>query len=454
MLVFALLAAQCAPANPPAEAPAAAETTAPESAAEEVATEEPAEAAAAPAGAVVTLRIAWYDDGNEGAVLRDLLDRFQAENPDIEVIIDTIPYASGILETLPIQLAAGEGPDMARVTDLGGLAKYYLDLTPYLSDTAYWEENFGPFLAWLREPGDTSSISGFMTQLTVTGPFINRTLFEQAGVAVPSDTSDSVTWEEWAEAARAVAEATGTPFAMAMDRSGHRFAGPAVSQGAKFFNDEGYPAIDDEGFRTMAQLMVDWHADGTMMPDIWVSSGGSYAAGNEQFINAQFPFYMSGSWQIGQFNEKIGDAFDWSVVPNPCGPVACTGMPGGAALVAMADSEYPEEVARVMEYLAQEDVLAEFYGRTLFIPGHLGLAESGVDFDTDLQLTAGALSGFSSQVPKLDPLAYQLQGYPFNRVMFDTIRDRLTQVFVGELTLDEAIQRMQEDIDAGIAEAQ
>ena len=40
-----------------------------------------------------------------------------------------------------------------------------------------------------------------MTQLTITGPFINRTLFEQAGVAVPSDESDEVTWEEWAEAA-------------------------------------------------------------------------------------------------------------------------------------------------------------------------------------------------------------------------------------------------------------
>ena len=50
-------------------------------------------------------------------------------------------------------------------------------------------------------PGDEEAINGFMTQLTITGPFINRTLFEQAGVQVPSDASDEVTWEEWAEAA-------------------------------------------------------------------------------------------------------------------------------------------------------------------------------------------------------------------------------------------------------------
>ena len=68
------------------------------------------------------------------------------------------------------------------MTDLGGLAKFYLDLSPYLSDTGYWEDNFGPFLNWLRLPEDNASIPGFMTQLTVTGPYVNRTLFEQAGV--------------------------------------------------------------------------------------------------------------------------------------------------------------------------------------------------------------------------------------------------------------------------------
>ena len=49
----------------------------------------------------------------------NLLDRFEAENPDIKVVIDTVPYAQGILESLPLQLEAGEGPDMARVTQLG-----------------------------------------------------------------------------------------------------------------------------------------------------------------------------------------------------------------------------------------------------------------------------------------------------------------------------------------------
>ena len=66
---------------------------------------------------VVELRMTWYTDGNEDVVMRDLLDRFEMENSDIRVVMDNVPYQAGILEALPIQLAAGEGPDMARVTD-------------------------------------------------------------------------------------------------------------------------------------------------------------------------------------------------------------------------------------------------------------------------------------------------------------------------------------------------
>jgi len=401
----------------------------------------------------IELRITWYSDGVEDKVMRDILDKYQAANPGITVKLDVVNYADGIQKILPTQLAAGQGPDMARVTDLGGLSKYYLDISADVKDAKYWEDNMGPFLNWMRPEG-SKMIPGFMTQLTVTGPFINKTLFDQAKVDVPSDKSDKVTWEEWVKAASEVAQKTQTDFALGMDRSGHRLAGPAVSQGAKYFGADGKPSLlKDEGFRKMAELMVQWHKDKVMPPDIWIGASNKYVAGLDLFIGNKIVMYMSGSWQISQLSTKVGDKWDWVAVPNPCGPAACTGMPGGAALVALKTTTHPKEVAALMDYLASEPVLTDFYARTLFIPGHLGIAKKGVEFQTDDPRAKAALKVFANEVTKLDPLAYKLQGYKYNTLLFNANRDRLTQVFTGELTLDEAIQKMQEDIDKGLAAA-
>jgi alpha-1,4-digalacturonate transport system substrate-binding protein len=50
----------------------------------------------------------------------------------------------------------------------------------------------------------------------MTGPYVNKTLFEQAKVALPGP---KATWDEWATAANKVAKATQTKAAMAWDRS-------------------------------------------------------------------------------------------------------------------------------------------------------------------------------------------------------------------------------------------
>ncbi len=160
---------------------------------------------------------------------------------------------------------------------------------------------------------------------------------------------------------------------------------------------------------------------------------------------------MSGSWQVGRFANDIGDAFDWEVIPNPTGAGGSTGMPGGTMMVAFGDTEHPEEVARVMDYLVQDDVMREFTERTLFIPGHIGLGE--LNYQSDSPAAAAALSAFAAQVPNLSDQAYELQygGQAF--AINNPIRDRLTQVITGELTMDEAIERIQQDIDDALATA-
>ena len=396
------------------------------------------------------IRVMCYQDGVECDVVTEQAKRFEAANAGTKVVIDIVPYKT-ILEQLPVQLAAGQGPDIARITDLGGLSKYYQDISAHVKDKAYWEANFGATSPWLRpNPGD-KGIYGFMSQLTMTGPYVNKTLFEQAKVPMPGP---KATWDEWVEAARKVAKANQLPAALAWDRSGHRFAGPAISYGAKIFDAKGELVLDD-GYKTAINKFVGWHKDGAMLKEVWGGAGGStYADSINEFKNARVAMVLSGSWQINRLQKDIGNAFDWVAVPNPCGPAACSGIPGGAAWVALKTTKSPKEVGMFLDFLAQEANYAEFAGKTNNIPAHAGLAKKGVKYPGATAQAQAALGVFGSGVANLAPAAYQFQGYKYNRAMMLPTVARVTQAIVGEMSADEAMVKIAADMADAVKQAQ
>ena len=396
------------------------------------------------------VRVMCYQDGVECTVLAEQAKRFEAANPSTKIIIDVVPYKT-IVEQLPVQLAAGQGPDIARVTDLGGLSKYYMDISAFVKDPKYFEANFGSTLPWLRPSATDKGIYGFMSQLTMTGPYVNKTLFEQAKVALPGP---KATWDEWVAAARAVSKATQTPAALAWDRSGHRFAGPAISYGAKIFDAKGELVLDD-GYKTAVNKFVGWHKDGAMLKEVWGGSGGSsYADSVGEFKNGRVAMVLSGSWQINRLQREVGTAFDWVAVPNPCGSASCTGIPGGAAWVALKTSKTPKEVGAFLDFIAQEPQYAEFTSKTENIPAHAGLAKKGVPYPTASAGARAALGVFSAGVANLAPAAYQFQGYRFNRAIMLPTVTRVTQAIVGEISTDEAVNKIAADMADAVKQAQ
>ena len=395
------------------------------------------------------VRVMWYSDGVESEVIQDLLNRFKEQNPDINVILDNVAYQV-IQEQLPIELEAGRGPDIARVTNIKALADHWLDLTPHIADPAYWQENLGEQFDWMR-PDGSDAIPGFMTQLTLTGGFANKTLFEQAGVEVPgADT----TWDEWVEAAGKVQDSQQLNAAFAIDRSGHRISGPNVSYGANYIAADRSPAPVDGGVKAFAERLVNWTESGRMNKETWVSAAGTtYRAGADDFINAQIAYYYSGSWQIANLSTKIGDAFDWVATGSPCGPAACSGLPGGAALVGIKYTQNPGDVGKVMDYLASEDVVREFTERTLFLPAHKGVIAGEIDFQTDDPNVKDALNAFVKATTQIHPNAGALPAWKWGSAFYGALVTRISQVMAGELSLDDAYARIDEDITSQVAEA-
>ncbi|MBV9537546.1 MAG: hypothetical protein JOY70_01290 [Acidisphaera sp.] len=63
------------------------------------------------------------------------------------------------------------------------------------------------------------------------------------------------------------------------------------------------------------------------------------------------------------------------------------------------------------------------------------------------------LAAFVHAATQLSPVAYQLQGYPYSRSVFNPTVDRLTQVIAGQITLDQAFDRIAQDVADALATA-
>ncbi|MFI5013794.1 MAG: ABC transporter substrate-binding protein [Hyphomicrobiales bacterium] len=395
------------------------------------------------------VRIMWYSDGVEGQVLQDLINRFMKENPDVHVTIDNVAYQT-IQDQLPVQLAAGNGPDLARVTNLKGQSQYWLDLTPYVKDPEFWRKSYGDQADWMR-PDGSNAINGFMTQITLTGGFANKTLFDQAGITIPGPMA---TWDDWVAAAKKVAQSQQVPYAIAVDRSGHRITGPDISYGANYIGKDGLPAPIDQGSKDFISKFVGWNNDGTAEKDVWVSAAGTtYRGAAGDFINGQLVYYYSGSWQIPSFATKIGNNFDWVATGSPCGPAACTGMPGGAGLVAIKSTKNPKDVGRIIDYLASTPIAKEFAERTLFLPANRDVVAQGLDFKTDDPQVKAALNAFVKASSTTAPEALKLAGWKWSDAYFSVLVSRVSQAIAGEMTLDQAYRRIDEDMAQKVRDA-
>ncbi len=392
------------------------------------------------------IRFAYYGDGAEPEVMQGLIDQFMEMHPEVEVVLDVVPYAT-IDQQLPVQVETGEGPDMARITNFGVFNGQLLDMSDMMEDAGYVRANFpAPVLDALGEPG---GVYGFPDGFTVTGPYVNKTLFDQAGVEMPGE---GASWADWTAAATEVADATGVQYAISIDRTGHRFAGPAMSSGATLIDSDSNFTVDTDGFRQFAEQLNNWHVDNVTPSEVWLV-GDSVNSCIDAFKSGELVMCMSGSWQVNGLAADVGDAFDWVVVPNPTGDGGSTGVAGGSAVVAFADTDYPEQVAALMEFLASADAYGQFSAGTLILPAQTEVASNGVDYDSDNEAVLAALAAFTAEIPKLQDQAVQLNVHPYAFAYYRNSANRIGQYLAGELTLDEALEGLQQDIDDAIAEA-
>lgn len=108
----------------------------------------------------------------------------------------------------------------------------------------------------------------------------------------------------------------------------------------------------------------------------------------------------------------------------------------------------------LIEFLIQPENYGAFSANALSLPAQTEVAKTGVKFNTDNPLVLAALSAYTAEVPKLANQAVALNVHPYAFAYYRNSANRIAQYLSGELTLDEMLVNLQQDIDNAIAEAQ
>lgn len=385
-----------------------------------------------------TLSYVYFTDGPDEQATRDLISGFEEEY-DVTVDLEVLPYAD-LVTSVQARLSGGNAPDVVRLTGLTDFRADLLDLRTYLG-----EDYAGEFL-----PGPLTGATGANDELlavpsdaTLNGPFVNTDMFEEAGVELP-DPAEPWTWEEMVDAATEVQEATGSDYAFAMDKSGHRLS-TILSQYGTALVAGNEVALDPEKAEQALSPLVEMMADDRMPRDFWLGSGTRYEGANQIFLAQDTPVYLSGNWQVGQFAANA--EFNWAVAPNPCAD-ECGGFPGGKYMAALAEGPNPALAAEFIRYMNTAESQETFIAAGGFLPTRVDLSEEGVQYpdrQEDMEV-------FLQDLERTPELGYEANAAPAFAGSGTALVDELSRVVAGEKDLGTAMSDLQESTQSLVEE--
>ena len=189
LIILSMVLTACGGGQPAATEPAATEPAATEPAATEPAATEPP--ATEPAASGDKVQIRWFvglGTGTDPAQLpaqEKAVADFNAANPDIELVLEVVPYDSA-RDTLSTQIAAGAGPDIVGPVGWGGSNFFYgqwLDLTPYIESSGFDTSVFDESLVNLYQSEEGQVGLPFLVFPAAT--YYVPSMFDEAGLEYP-----------------------------------------------------------------------------------------------------------------------------------------------------------------------------------------------------------------------------------------------------------------------------
>ncbi len=339
-----------------------------------------------------------YDFGTRIDAMEQLIERFNAENPDVIVTQETFPY-DAYEQRVAAATAAGQGPEVVQLF-YGWVAAWqragYIEPLPQEHvDHAWIEDYFIPMVQSVKIEGE---YYGLPTAVRALALFYNKDMFAEAGL---DPDAPPQTWDEFVEVAEALTVKRGPLF----QRIGY---GPGGQDHhlirTVLMNQLGTPPYSADNREVLygneigAEALKTW-TDWMLVDEIgvveFIPGSGGYRDG---FMNQEnIGMIIDGSFAIGAVRNNA--EFDWGVAELPTFDNGVQANFGSFWMNAVGPRAYesPEKLeaaARFIEYVTSEEAMQLW----LEVVGELPAARTLVD---DPALLADPVNG-----PFIAGLAY------------------------------------------------
>lgn len=376
-------------------------------------------------GETVTIGI-WGGSEAEVATRPELYDAFYELTG---ITVEERVYADYMLN-LTADLIGGIAPDVFYV-DSSEFPGLYADgvlanLDEFIVNTPDFnqEDFYTPLMDAFRVDG---SVYGIPKDFSTLGLFYNETLLAEAGLSsedIPSDMAEMPAFLE--ELAVGLPDGV-TPGVIQAELARNLFV--FESNGTPLIDEEGFAVLDQADQLEYMQLLVDAYQAGHLatpsdLGDDW--SGDSFGLENVAIM-------IEGNWAIGHLSQNFADVH-WGVqeLPTMNGNQGSMAFTVSWSMNAVSDNQGPAWL--FMNYVngtQGQRIMAE--GATL-LPSRVSVAEE-MDIDNDPDLGVFAAAGAYATPWQLGvnlPILYNTYGNYFPGALS------------GELTLQEAIERIME----------
>ncbi len=363
LIVFALLLAACG--SPAANTPAAVE---PDNASEPAEATEPADASEpADSAEPVTLTIIhdWEPSaGGTHGVLADVIEKFSAEHPNIE-IVQEINDTMSVPNKVETSFLAGEEPDIVFINQFNNTVVWpekgvTVPVQDYLQEWGMAEDYFLPSAidSYTSDEGDLRAfpLEGF------TWPVFYRSdIFEEAGVEIPT------TQEELIAVAPALRAAGYEPLTVGgSDWTGLNLIMLQMQgcmedkEGIELASNGGW--ADNANAQKCAELFVEMRDNGVFADGV---EGLDFTTMFAKFANGKAAMIMTGSWSFVDIPEEMRDTIVASGFPPAEDsvqdkPVYYSSFNAKGVWITRNGLEKIDAVGEFIRYLYQPENIARF----------------------------------------------------------------------------------------------